>query len=75
LRQPDGRLPRRPSGARTEQRGVGAITHATTIRGNITMLSERQQQMVALFEKHVGAELAGVLKEDGLDPGLEELVI
>ncbi|MGA3308836.1 MAG: ester cyclase [Xanthobacteraceae bacterium] len=31
------------------------------IRGNITMLSERQQQMVALFEKHVGAELAGDL--------------
>jgi carboxymethylenebutenolidase len=25
------------------------------------MLSERQQQMVALFEKHVGAELAGDL--------------
>ncbi|MGH7173803.1 MAG: hypothetical protein ACRELG_26270 [Gemmataceae bacterium] len=25
------------------------------------MLSEKQQQMVALFEKHVGAELAGDL--------------
>jgi len=34
---------------------------STAIRGNIGMLSERQQQMVALFEKHVGAELAGDL--------------
>jgi carboxymethylenebutenolidase len=45
--------------------GIGATQisrqRLETITGSSIMLSEKQQQMVALFEKHVGAELAGDL--------------
>src|ERR1700722_13990665 len=45
--------------------GIGATRISRrrfeTITGGSIMLSEKQQQMVALFEKHVGAELAGDL--------------
>jgi carboxymethylenebutenolidase len=36
--------------------------HNNTIQRIIAMLTERQKQMVALFDKHVGAELAGDLE-------------
>jgi carboxymethylenebutenolidase len=43
------------------QRGLGAFWHGNRDQKERNMLSQRQQQMVALFEKHVGAELAGDL--------------
>jgi len=54
---------RRLNALRFEGRFEAAASWLTTnaIGGDIGMLSEKQQQMVAQFEKHVGAELAGDL--------------
>jgi carboxymethylenebutenolidase len=43
------------------KRGVRATKHENQHQRTFSMLSEKQQQMVALFEQHVGSELAGDL--------------